>query len=67
MITLERWAKVKKGQAEGDTKKTSENVKRTICPTLDRFADPLFHVFQTIFRIDLEHSRGQFRSADVPP
>ena len=27
----------------------------------------LFRVFQTVFRIDLKVSRGQFRSADMPP
>ena len=30
----------------------------------DRFSD-LFHVFQTMFRIEIEKHLGQFRSADV--
>ena len=32
----------------------------------DCFSDP-FRVFQTVFPIDLNIFRGQFRSGDVPP
>ena len=31
------------------------------------FLGSFFHVFQTVFRIDLKVFQGQFRSADMPP
>ena len=33
----------------------------------NRFSDLFFHVFQTVFRVELNIFRGQFRSAGVPP